>query len=165
MISPTDVTTKICSICNESKSIESFSGRRCRQCRTNIAREKLNASPSRLEKRREAVRRWHATHPEESFARYRKAHLQYNFGLTVDAYTAMLENQDNKCAICKKEETFRNGTGNIVSLAVDHDHETGKVRGLLCKDCNQSIGKFNDDPELLYSAYQYLSIHKMEENI
>ena len=165
MISSVDVTTKICSICNESKSIESFSGRRCRQCRTVIAKNRINADPIRLEKRKESVRKWHATHPEESFARYRKAHLQYNFGLTVDEYTTMLENQDNKCAICKKEETFRNGTGNIVSLAVDHDHETGKVRGLLCKDCNQSIGKFNDDPELLYAAYQYLSVHKMEESV
>lgn len=156
---------KICSICNESKSSLEFSGKRCRSCRTNIARERLNNDPVRLEKRREAVRKWHAEHPEESFARYRKSLLKSEYGLYQEQYDSMLKLQDNVCAICKKPESWTYKTGKVASLSVDHDHETGKVRGLLCRDCNQSIGKFNDDASLLYSAYQYLSIHKMEENI
>lgn len=157
--------TKVCSICNEEKPLSVFSGKRCRQCRTDIARERLNNDPVRLQKRRESVRKWHLEHPEESFARYRKALLKYEYGLTQEQYDEMLTRQNGVCAICKQEETWSYKNGKIASLSVDHDHNTGKVRGLLCRDCNQSLGKFKDDHNLLRAAYEYLSIHKMEENL
>lgn len=165
MISTTDSSVKVCSICTESKPVESFSGRRCRECRTAIAREKINSDPVRLEKRRQAVRKWHAENPEESFARYRKAHLKYEYNLTPAQYDEMLGSQNGVCAICKNPETKVYKNGRTASLAVDHCHSTGKVRGLLCEDCNQSIGKFKDDYKMLYAAYEYLSIHQMEESI
>ena len=62
----------------------------------------------------------------------------------------MLENQNGVCAICL------NSCNSGMRLAVDHCHETGKVRQLLCRRCNQSIGKFNDDPILLQKAVDYL---------
>jgi hypothetical protein len=156
---------KVCSICSTSKPLSEFSGKRCRSCRSTLERERLQNDPVRAQKRRNAVRAWHENNPKESFTRYRSAHLKSEYGLTTAEYEAMLKSQNNCCAICKQEETWTYKNGRVASLSVDHDHKTGKIRGLLCRDCNQSLGKFKDDYALVYAAYQYLSIHKMEENI
>ena len=75
--------------------------------------------------------------------------LKRRYGITLEQYEAMLESQNGKCAICKGDcLTGRN-------LAVDHDHETGKVRGLLCSKCNQGLGQLNNI-ELLQRAIDYL---------
>jgi hypothetical protein len=79
----------------------------------------------------------------------RKANLK-TFGLTVAEYDQMLVAQNNVCAICSN--TCSSGK----RLAVDHCHITGKIRGLLCRRCNQSIGKFHDDPVLIQKAVDYL---------
>jgi hypothetical protein len=73
--------------------------------------------------------------------------------LTVRRYEAMLEEQDHRCAIetCRKHESEQDR-----SLAVDHDHKTGRVRGLLCNDCNRAIGLLGDSPDALRSAAEYL---------
>lgn len=60
----------------------------------------------------------------------------------------MLDAQNGKCAICDAEQSFQ--------LAVDHDHQTGLTRGLLCRNCNQGLGYFGDDPERLLRAINYL---------
>ena len=77
--------------------------------------------------------------------------LQKNFGVTLDQYNFMLESQNGVCAICnlhtEKEKRM---------LAVDHCHKTGKIRGLLCRFCNQAIGQFNDDIQRLDNAINYL---------
>ena len=80
--------------------------------------------------------------------------LKRRYGITSEDYGNMLEAQDNKCAICRiaKCKTGRN-------FAVDHDHKTGKVRALLCGNCNQGIGGLQDDPELLRKAALYLERH------
>lgn len=77
--------------------------------------------------------------------------LMERYGITVQQYESMFEDQGGVCAICGKSCT----TGN--RLAVDHSHADGRVRGLLCLNCNQGIGKFFDDPELLIKAAGYLS--------
>lgn len=80
---------------------------------------------------------------------------------TVDEYYRMLEEQNNHCAICEKEETRKSRTnGKICALAIDHCHKTGKIRGLLCHCCNTAIGKFKDDIELMKKAISYLEKHK-----
>lgn len=68
----------------------------------------------------------------------------------------MVRKQHNKCAICGNKET-KKLHGKVVSLAVDHCHKTGKVRGLLCQNCNHGIGMLKDDPKLLKNAIIYLS--------
>ena len=78
----------------------------------------------------------------------RKNKLIKKFGITLEHFNLMLKNQNNKCAICKKEEC-RN-------LAVDHDHKTGKIRGLLCLNCNTGLGSFKDNLDLLLKAINYL---------
>ena len=81
--------------------------------------------------------------------------LHLYFNLTVKQYELMLKSQNGKCAICCQPETMKLN-GKIKRLSVDHCHRTGKVRGLLCNNCNTAIGKFNDDPELLRNAALYL---------
>ena len=78
------------------------------------------------------------------------AYARY-YGLTVEEYDAMYLFQDSGCAICQAP-TGANGK----RLAVDHNHQTGVVRGLLCDDCNIGLGKFKDNPNLLATALNYL---------
>lgn len=74
------------------------------------------------------------------------------YGLTVSEYQAMLKAQDNRCALCLGDWRGWNGSG----PHIDHDHVTGRVRGLLCGHCNSSLGRFGDDPALLRRAADYL---------
>jgi len=73
------------------------------------------------------------------------------FGITLADYDEMLEEQINGCAICG-----RTPEENGQRLAVDHDHDTGKIRGLLCTRCNSGLGFFQDDLTLLLIAVEYL---------
>ena len=73
----------------------------------------------------------------------------------------MHEQQKGLCAICQRENTQKSRKkGEICRLAIDHCHETGKVRGLLCGACNKGLGHFEDDIELLLTAIIYLEAHK-----
>ena len=82
--------------------------------------------------------------------------LKTAFGLSLEVYNNMLSAQGGVCAICKKEESVLSVKGKTKSLAVDHCHTTGRVRGLLCQKCNQALGLFDDDLERLNSAISYL---------
>jgi hypothetical protein len=87
----------------------------------------------------------------------RKIDIKKKFGLEYDEYLKLLESQNNICAICKQPETkldYR--TGNVLNLSIDHCHASGKIRGLLCMDCNRAIGMLNDDVSILESAISYL---------
>jgi len=77
--------------------------------------------------------------------------LKQNYGITLEDYNMMLSNQHDCCAICKKHKDDLK-----VILGVDHNHTTGKVRGLLCNKCNIALGGFNDNIELLNNAISYL---------
>ncbi len=81
-------------------------------------------------------------------------HLQKNFKISVEDYERMFKDQDGKCSICGSEKPYPNPR--IKNFAVDHDHETGKIRGLLCVSCNVGIGHFRHDPSLLQKAIDYL---------
>lgn len=75
---------------------------------------------------------------------------QYLYGVTAEQFTALLAEQDGKCAICGTAEWTGKGPH------LDHQHETGLVRGILCHKCNLGLGKFNDDPKMLRAAADYL---------
>ena len=77
------------------------------------------------------------------------------FGLYPGQYEEMFADQDGRCAICGQPET-RKVKGKLISLAVDHDHETGQVRGLLCNMHNRMLGFAGDDVEILRVAVRYL---------
>ena len=76
-----------------------------------------------------------------------------SYGITLNDYDQLLQFQGGGCAICgsKEAKTKRNGR-----FCVDHDHLTGKVRGLLCAPCNRGIGLLKDDPEIIQKAVSYL---------
>ena len=73
------------------------------------------------------------------------------YGITTEQYKEMLEKQGHKCGICgTKQERLRK------RLFIDHDHDTGAVRGLLCMKCNSGLGMFNDDVKIVGTAKTYL---------
>lgn len=79
------------------------------------------------------------------------------FGITPEQYEEMLDAQGRVCAICSRpEKVIDPRNGRIKALAVDHDHDSGAVRGLLCQNCNKGIGNLGDDPERLMAAAAYL---------
>jgi len=86
--------------------------------------------------------------------------LRQRFGLESGEYDRMFKAQNGVCAICKQPEwVMHRSTGRVFSLGVDHDHETGAIRGLLCVNCNKAIGHAHDDPQRLRAAADYLEIH------
>jgi hypothetical protein len=89
---------------------------------------------------------------QEHKSEHKNSVLKSKFGITLDQYNKLLELQNSVCAICGKEERVIGR-----SLAVDHNHKSGKVRGLLCSNCNTMLGKINDNKQILQSAINYLN--------
>lgn len=83
----------------------------------------------------------------------RDMNLRRKFGITLDQYLDMVVGQGGKCKICG---TFYGDIGK--ALAVDHDHETGEIRGLVCQRCNTLIGFIDKNFDLLQNVYEYLGI-------
>jgi hypothetical protein len=84
--------------------------------------------------------------------RNRNQQLRAQYGMSLEDYERMLQEQSGRCAICPSEVGAKGK-----SLAVDHCHETGRVRGLLCARCNVGIGMFQDDVSRLRNAIEYLN--------
>lgn len=118
----------------------------CKRCCREDAQERLEKDRERINARVRAYRKRIYT-PENG----RLRHLRNKYGLTKAAYLELLASQDGRCAICGAEQA--GGRGN---WHVDHDHNTGVVRGLLCAKCNVGIAQFNDNPELMLLAVTYL---------
>lgn len=92
-----------------------------------------------------------------SFA-HRKHLLYKKYGITIEQYWEMHAAQNGGCAICKRTDPIgRVAKVDPMWLAVDHDHETGQIRGLLCMHCNTAIGQLDHDPERMRAAMDYLS--------
>jgi hypothetical protein len=134
-----EVEMKICNKCNINKIIDCFS----------------RHSPSRLEKRKyckkcatQATTAYELRHPNRELT-YR---LNKNFSMSKEEYDIILINQNNKCATCEK--MFDNS--NASKICVDHDHKTNKVRGLLCFNCNTTLGKVHDNIRTLTNMIKYL---------
>lgn len=132
-------------------------GCRCVNCRnaTIVARKAhystVVATPEGREKERQRTRKWQHSANGKS---HRKQRGLATYGLTLSEYELLLKQQDNVCAICKQICTSGR------ALAVDHDHATGKVRGLLCGNCNIGLGKFKDNEALVQAALVYLTTRK-----
>lgn len=81
----------------------------------------------------------------------RRLRVFKTYGLTADQFDALMLAQDGKCAICRRLPSEKKKT-----LHIDHDHVSGRVRGLLCHECNLAVGKMHDDPALFRAAAVYL---------
>ena len=86
--------------------------------------------------------------------------ISSRYGISPDEYLELIESQDNKCAICGCDFSVEQ---NLQKACVDHDHNTGAIRGLLCRACNMAIGLFNDNPDTCLNACMYLKEHKDEK--
>lgn len=136
--SESDIKSRVCSACGENKPISEFyksSGRyyqrECKEC-------------TRIRKRK-----WYQTEKGKRSSANTK--LKRRFGITLEEYEAMVEKAGGKCEICGTALSY-----NDHRLVVDHDHENGGIRGILCKACNLGIGNLQHDVNLLYKAIQYL---------
>ena len=151
--------TKRCSHCKETKTLDQFykaakgsKGRHsyCNPCQTIRQREWRAKNPEKSRKRsREANKRLRALHPE----RYRDSQLRSLYGIGVAEWQEMHDAQNGVCLICAEPP---GKSGRAKNLHVDHCHETGRVRGLLCTRCNTALGLFRDNPDLLRLATAYL---------
>lgn len=162
-----------CRKCDVVKSLDDFGfhkGRRrtmCKPC-TNAEVAAYNeryaaADPEGWrERKRESVRRWRGrAEPDHLSALWRKHNLRKLYGINVEEYEALLAEQEGRCAICRRgEDELVACTGRVLKLHVDHDHATGKIRGLLCSWCNPALGGFQEDPRLLRRAIRYLEAHR-----
>lgn len=110
-------------------------------------RERYASDPEYNAQTRAKVKEYQTSHPH-----VRKAQRIKKFGITLDEFNQLLEAQSGKCAICG----YSDRSDSNFFPVVDHDHATGKVRGLLCMNCNTAIGKFKDDINIIKSAINYL---------
>lgn len=139
---------KRCGKCKETKPLDSFynlktssdgKGYRCKPCD------------------KEAKRKWLKDKPEHYRNYQRRNNLKTKYGITMEDYYDILEKQGGVCGICGAESNCYDTTHHIVdNFAVDHCHTTGKVRGLLCNQCNRGLGMLGDTSEALEKAYKYL---------
>lgn len=98
---------------------------------------------------------WRANNPERA-----KTHnLKKSYGIDLQQYEVMGAAQNWNCAICGGKETTKDKDGGPRMMPVDHDHKTGKVRALLCTQCNRGLGMFSDNIEKLKAAATYLEKH------
>lgn len=162
---------KVCSKCGGPGPFVARKGT-CNQCRSLANKAWYKANPH---KHHEYLKRKIAKNPRftEAVSNYRKAKRKAGGaahelekrrnrkqalarrGLSLADHAAMRSAHDDRCAICRQPETCtRNGHRKL--LAVDHDHATGAVRGLLCHFCNTGLGCFRDDPAHLAAAIKYL---------
>lgn len=104
------------------------------------------------EKAKQLIAAWNKAHPGYASARAR----QRNYGMTQAEYDAMLEKQHGKCACCGRSNSGSAMNGGYAPLFVDHDHKTGKIRGLLCHQCNIALGMLGDSQERIEQLLTYI---------
>lgn len=96
----------------------------------------------------------------------RDRQLQRRFGITQKEYDQMYADQDGRCFICRLSETkIDSRTGKAQNLCVDHSHETGKVRKLLCNRCNTALGLMEENVELYKQHLSYIEIFQYESTV
>jgi len=111
------------------------------------------------EKRKEVAARQRAKPDYKD--KERNKHLKREYGITLDEYNKMHDAQNGLCAMCFQPETVKSHhTGEVRYLAVDHDHNTGKIRGLLCFRCNTMLEHFDKDLNKINAVIAYIEEHK-----
>lgn len=104
---------------------------------------------------RESKRQQYLRNRTKQIANARKSKLKIAFGLSEQAYEALFQSQNGRCAICRKTEDEALAICKK-KLFVDHCHATGRIRGLLCMKCNGGLGMFGDSERVLVRALDYL---------
>jgi hypothetical protein len=136
------VTIRMCTQCGERPASPRFA--RCTRCRRKPYPEGTRQYGRGARNGRDPAK----------VKRDSRASRLRAYGMTIADYDALFEEQDGRCAICRRtpEEAHMDAS----RLRVDHDHVTGAIRGLLCTGCNSGLGHLGDDPTRLRSAVEYL---------
>lgn len=162
---------KTCRVCQKVKPLSDFysmtgmrDGHRneCKRCNLDAKANRHRANPVPA---RERAKQWKLDNPEREAARQaayrasgrkgvsdRKSYLKRKYGITPEQYDALLAKQEGGCAICGRPPR------RDIALHVDHEHGTGRIRGLLCFRCNNALGDFDDDHDRLVHALTYLGL-------
>ena len=116
---------RTCTLCKKKQKESDFykSNHNCKTCKNKM------------------VRSWRKENPEKYFLYDRKIKLKNKYGMTPEDYDRIFSAQKGKCAICLTDDYLKKNR----HYNIDHDHKTGKVRGLLCNKCNQNIGIIEDN--------------------
>jgi hypothetical protein len=95
---------------------------------------------------------------------YSDKHYKRSYGVSREWVLTKIKEQNGVCAICKSYG-FKMRDDHVTGMNLDHDHKTGKARGLLCHNCNRGLGLFQDSEELLESARRYLNDSRRDEKV
>ena len=141
----------VCKKCGCDKKIHEFydikHSKLCKECFKQKQREYYKANKQKCNK---ASKAYYENHKDN----HRDYGFKKRYGISLEEYNKILEEQSGVCAICGSTEPDKSKK----YLSVDHDHETGKVRGLLCSYCNRGLGSFKESHGLLKKALEYLGV-------
>lgn len=154
---------KFCTGCKETKPVSAFGKQsdrkdglayRCKNCMSKYLKKRYK-DPAIRKTLLAKTAKWREANPEAEANK----HLKRKYGITLEDYNRMFKEQNGVCAICGKVEKTRRRkkTDDNERLAVDHCHETGIVRGLLCFKCNTAIGSLGDTQEHVMKVIHYLT--------
>lgn len=132
--------------------------RTCKECKRTLDDEQFGKNrfmcDGRLNTCKRCVsgymREYRKEHKDEIAARKRECAIRNTYGLSIEDVGRIFENQGSSCAICGRDVPTGRG------WQIDHDHKTGRVRGILCHRCNTALGMAKDNPDLLQQAMDYL---------
>ena len=139
---------KICTKCKTEKPLSEYSHERAKGRKPSLQPRCKTCSS-------EDTRNWRKS---QDIDKLKDRYLQRTYGVTLQWYQDTLALQHNACPLCRCAFTFH-GELNADSPVVDHDHATGKVRGIICNECNRGLGYFHDNPDALRKAATYLEEH------
>ena len=151
MISENPMDSKLCKKCNTVKSVTEF----------HKSKRHMNGIKNECAKcTNEYLRKHYIKNKSRYNQRSQEAHYLRKYNLKYSEYLDLCEKVNYQCEICfKSGEPAKSGRGkksiNNV-LVVDHDHNTGQVRGILCQDCNRGLGLFKDNAKVLIKASEYV---------
>lgn len=153
---------KTCHHCKKEKALNLFGNSRrdgiltwCKDCRYKAKQDWRERNPDKVKvqsRRSDKKRSYLIKTDPVRYRKYRATQIRIKFGITIEEHDKKLAEQNGVCAICKRSIEM--------ALCVDHDHVTGKVRGLLCHQCNFVIGNAEDNVNTLESAIKYLQLYK-----
>jgi hypothetical protein len=136
---------KICSRCKKGKPVSDF-------FKDKYKKSGLTSACKVCKKNSHAV--WKSRNKQKVMQTSRKNNYKRQYGITIDDWNEMFEEQQGRCAICDKHQS-----NEPMRLHVDHNHTTGQVRELLCSNCNRMLGCAKEDTEILEKAINYLNKH------
>ena len=157
---------KQCTKCLQVKSFAEFHNDKhkkdnlhtqCKECHSLRNKTKRKTDIVWREMQAQRAKQYREKYPDKNRDTIRNSTLKAKYGITSKEYDTLFESQGYKCAVCGSSKNQVYG-----KMPVDHCHNTGKVRGILCQSCNVTLGKVEEKEEILLALIEYLKKHKGE---